>query len=493
MAVARSASFSPSVSHWPRRRANGAYCMRTDITCFPGGARSGSTMVGTVTSRNGAVEGFPYFASSYALSMYSSDGHTRKCGGIPSSLGDHRGAPSRAKLTFATTPFISKFLTWFRNSGPSSSGSTRCRKVRFGSAFEATTRAWTVSPPSTSTPVTRPSALTMRVTSASVRIVAPASRAAWPSASASAPMPPRTNADAVPWTSGRIQRAGELAQEFDESRIRVRVFRRKRSDGLLGLLDVSPDREGPAVAERNDRWVRLDESDSARGQVQILHDLGSQQAADRRSGGSAETRSNLFRRRRAANRSAFFEDEHAASGAREVRGRHEAVVATAHDHDVIRLGQRSHPQEGPVFQDFSRRVHPGRAHHAAPRVSAGAAEVQPLQRHAVLGPSGRRTEEEQLVRGELSVEDVPPRQADHLLEVPRAQHLPVEDDLSEVRDILLEGVEDRVPECLAPFLPRALPQRVRGILDETRHEVFPRWRQGRVERRRDAHVDVRSV
>src|SRR5207245_9272553 len=126
-------------------------------------------------------------------------------------------------------------------------------------------------------------------------------------------------------------------------------------------------------------------------------------------------------------------------------------------------------------------------------VGAGAAEVQPLQRHAVLGAAGRRTEEKQLVRGELSMEDVPARQADHLLEGPWAQHLPVEDDLAGVRDVLLEGVEDRVPERLAPFLPRALSQRVRGVLDETRHEVFARWRQGWIERRGDAHVDVGSI
>src|SRR2546428_14121287 len=91
------------------------------------------------------------------------------------------------------------------------------------------------------------------------------------------------------------------------------------------------------------------------------------------------------------------------------------------------------------------------------------------------------------------MEDVPARQADHLLEVPGAQHLPMEDDLPEVRDVLLEGVEDRVPERIAPFLPRALPQGVRGILDETRHEALSPRRQGRIEGRRDAPADVWSV
>src|SRR6266705_1428544 len=100
-------------------------------------------------------------------------------------------------------------------------------------------------------------------------------------------------------------------------------------------------------------------------------------------------------------------------------------------------------------------------------MGAGAAQVETFERHAVLGPPGRRSEEEELIRRQLPVEDVPARQADHLLEVPRAEDLPVQDDLPQIRDVLLDRVEDRLSELLAPLFPRPLPQRVRRVLDET--------------------------
>src|SRR3989454_807853 len=89
----RSASFSLSVSHPPRRSAYGAYCTWVDITCIPGGARSGSTTVGTKTSRTGFPDVCPYFAWSYARSMYSREGQTRKWGGTLSPAAGRFGGP----------------------------------------------------------------------------------------------------------------------------------------------------------------------------------------------------------------------------------------------------------------------------------------------------------------------------------------------------------------------------------------------------------------
>src|SRR5207249_11530390 len=51
----------------------------------------------------------------------------------------------------------------------------------------------------------------------------------------------------------------------------------------------------------------------------------------------------------------------------------------------------------------------------------------------------------------------------------------------------------RLREVVAAFGPRALPQRVRRVLNETGHDVFSRRRQGRVHGGRHAHVDERTV
>src|SRR5207245_10749178 len=111
-------------------------------------------------------------------------------------------------------------------------------------------------------------------------------------------------------------------------------------------------------------------------------------------------------------------------------------------------------------------------------MGAGAAEIEASERHSVLGPPRRWPEEEELVRRELSMEDVPARQADHLFQVPGAEHLPLKDDLPEIRNVPLDRLEDRRSECLAPFLPSPFTQRVRCVLDEARHDVFARRREG---------------
>ena len=80
--------------------------------------------------------------------------------------------------------------------GPSSIGSQSSR-VRLGSAADTTSVASTSVPSTSVTPTTRPARERIAVTSASVRISAPAARAAEASASASAPVPPRANV-AVP-------------------------------------------------------------------------------------------------------------------------------------------------------------------------------------------------------------------------------------------------------------------------------------------------------
>ena len=79
-----------------------------------------------------------------------------------------------------------------RKLGSSSTGSTKPRNVRFGSAFEITARAPISRPSSRTTPEARPSRTITRATDAPVRISAPASVAASAMARVSAPGPPLT-------------------------------------------------------------------------------------------------------------------------------------------------------------------------------------------------------------------------------------------------------------------------------------------------------------
>src|SRR6266545_4779037 len=157
------------------------------------------------------------------------------------------------------------------------------------------------------------------------------------------------------------------------------------------------------------------------------------------------------------------------------------------------LRPSSHLEEHPISKNLAGGVVARRSHHASAGMGAGPAQVQRLDGTTILRPTGGRPQEEQLARREFAVEDVASGESDHLFEVPRAQDLPVEDDLPDVRDVLLDRVEDRLPEFIAAVRPAPVPERIRRVLNETGHDVLSRRGQGRVERRRHAHVDVGPV
>src|SRR6476660_3538000 len=94
-------------SHVPDDSLYGAYCTKHERMCLPGGATDGSVSVGITMSMYGRRENSPYFASSYARSMYSTVGEMeiapRRWGPLP---GRHVkfGSASSAMLTLPDEP-----------------------------------------------------------------------------------------------------------------------------------------------------------------------------------------------------------------------------------------------------------------------------------------------------------------------------------------------------------------------------------------------------
>src|SRR5882672_3508799 len=94
-------------SQVPSFKWYGAYCTKQDITCLPGGATDGSVRLGMTMSMYGRREKRPYLASSYARSMYSTDGEIeiaprRCCPGPGREV--KSGRASRARFTFPEEP-----------------------------------------------------------------------------------------------------------------------------------------------------------------------------------------------------------------------------------------------------------------------------------------------------------------------------------------------------------------------------------------------------
>src|ERR1043166_817314 len=124
------------------------------------------------------------------------------------------------------------------------------------------------------------------------------------------------------------------------------------------------------------------------------------------------------------------------------------------------------PPSLPVVQNLQRRVAARSAHDAAAGVGGRAAHVEVSNRRAVLRPAGRGAEEEELFEREFALEDVALGETELAFEVERRQHLPVQDDVTYVRRMLGDGVNDGVAELLAPLVPVAFFQMIRRVLHE---------------------------
>jgi hypothetical protein len=105
-------------------------------------------------------------------------------------LGVVVGSLSIARFTFTVPLRVFQFSMSVTNSDGSSSRSSCCRNVIFGWIAVITSGARSSSPPSNTTPVTRPSRVVIFLTPAFTRTSAPKNFALASHASATAPMPP---------------------------------------------------------------------------------------------------------------------------------------------------------------------------------------------------------------------------------------------------------------------------------------------------------------
>ena len=78
---------------------------------------------------------------------------------------------------------------------------------------------------------------------------------------------------------------------------------------------------------------------------------------------------------------------------------------------------------------------------------------------------------------------LPPVRREGPLQVQRRQDLPIDHRLLEVRRIFIKDVETTIREPILNLVPIALFQLVRGILNEHRHQMFARRRDGRIDHR----------
>src|SRR3546814_17475545 len=98
-------------------------------------------------------------------------------------------------------------------------------------------------------------------------------------------------------------------------------------------------------------------------------------------------------------------------------------------------------------------------------MAGGAAEVEPLDRRAVVGVAGHRTVEQHLVEGQLALADVAFGEADLALAVPRRPPLLLPEEVAEVRPVACALGAHRLRE---PLSRRAHPGPAAGPHPQSR-------------------------
>src|ERR1041384_1732744 len=97
-----------------------------------------------------------------------------------------------------------------------------------------------------------------------------------------------------------------------------------------------------------------------------------------------------------------------------------------------------------ILEHLERRIPPRRAHDPAAGMRRRPAHVKVLDRRAILRPTRRRTQKEELLERQLALEDVPLRQTKLTLEIQRRQHLTIANQALEVWRVLGNRVDHRV-------------------------------------------------
>jgi hypothetical protein len=87
-------------------------------------------------------------------------------------------------------------------------------------------------------------------------------------------------------------------------------------------------------------------------------------------------------------------------------------------------------------------------------------------------PGTRRPPIEEPVRQDLTVKDVPPGESEAGLQIARAEHQPMLDQVAESRRVVLHSCDDAVADRLAEVIPIPIGGVVRCVLGKDRQGVF---------------------
>src|SRR4029077_2937084 len=110
----------------------------------------------------------------------------------------------------------------------------------------------------------------------------------------------------------------------------------------------------------------------------------------------------------------------------------------------------------PVAQSLLRGIVPGSPGHSAAGMRARSAQVESIDRSAILRPARYRPHEEQLLQRQIAVKNISLREAIGPLQIQRCQHLAGDDGSGNVGGILANLANNAISQDFPVFIPRPL-------------------------------------
>src|SRR5262245_29660323 len=107
----------------------------------------------------------------------------------------------------------------------------------------------------------------------------------------------------------------------------------------------------------------------------------------------------------------------------------------------------------PVAENGVRCIEARSSHDSTTGMRRGAAHIKVADRRSILCPTRSRPQEEQLFECQFALKDVSFRKPELPFNIERRQHLPVEDDVLDIRRVLRNRIHNRVAESLALLIP----------------------------------------
>ena len=100
-----------------------------------------------------------------------------------------------------------------------------------------------------------------------------------------------------------------------------------------------------------------------------------------------------------------------------------------------------------------------RAHHAAARMRAGPAQIQPADGRPITRAARHRPHHEHLIQAHFTVEDIAAGEAEAAFQIERRQHLlDGRSAIAEAGRVFFDEVEHAVGERLTQFIPSGVAQ-----------------------------------